>query len=893
MASFTDKPMQFNPYIQQLPVEEMVKVGMIKQDQYDKGVQKIQGQIDQVAGLDIYKDVDKAYLKSKLNQLGGNLTTVAAGDFSNFQLVNSVGGMVKQIGNDKIVQTAVGSTAWLRKQQAIMEKAKKEGKSGVQNEKWFNAEANAWFQDPNAGAVFTEEYINYTDIDAKLRDIAEKVHGADGSIDIPYKRNYEGNVLYYDTQGNASLDPSKGVKKIDDVMLRISVKGRSAEKLLNNFYNNLTPNDQQQLKIDGWYHYRGATKDTFKNDITKTYNINKKILSDAAVDIALELKTNSKLNIAEKAELQTKLTNINKKLTDGSLEKELNTSLSGINNITDLTDYKYKLYTQKHLTTMAQDMADESKKMEILNSPYFEADMKKQDIQYKYWNANLQHSEWKISHKWDVQKWTIEQSQKEAERLKKIYTAIDPGALPTDVDVPSLSKIDGDITAIIGQRDAKGNLIQAGQIDELNSSYAPNIPGGDKMTPTQKSQYLNDLYKKYSENPTSINDNDNKMRKYLEQRKSLEVESYRLINLRDGASKSSKQYDEQLDQSLANETPITTSNGSVLYTPKELFLVSNVATSFKTTTSFSGGTGGFGGGVTTFDTKGFLDKYRGGKYEPIAKAYVKKYYGQQLTPTENVIYNNTVNINQKYSSIASDLVKKKLTAESDYLTKNMPERQTKIGTLNMSNADTKEMVNGLIGNKLIQYESHGGLDVNKSSDFSKSDLEKIQKDPNAKYTIVKKYDGSAELVLNGGGGLTQRIPINAGELQRHFSDVAVVNPWDDIKYTISSSPNKTTNLLALTDATGAVSSRFTGSDIPLLRNTKFANNVRVDVEGDDRNDGGPNDVFQVKMYVQPYVNTPWVMGVLNEKGFVSLTGAQKIFENIGTQTINDFLKKNN
>ena len=93
MASFTDKPMQFNPYIQQLPVEEMVKVGMIKQDQYDKGVQKIQGQIDQVAGLDIYKDVDKAYLQSKLNQLGGNLTTVAAGDFSNFQLVNSVGGM--------------------------------------------------------------------------------------------------------------------------------------------------------------------------------------------------------------------------------------------------------------------------------------------------------------------------------------------------------------------------------------------------------------------------------------------------------------------------------------------------------------------------------------------------------------------------------------------------------------------------------------------------------------------------------------------------------------------------------------------------------------------------------------------------------------------------------
>ena len=97
MASYTDSIPQFNPYVQQLPVEAMVQVGMEKQKRYDEGIQKIQTSIDNIAGLDVATDVDKAYLQSKLNQLGNDLRIVGAGDFSNFQLVNSVNGMTNQI----------------------------------------------------------------------------------------------------------------------------------------------------------------------------------------------------------------------------------------------------------------------------------------------------------------------------------------------------------------------------------------------------------------------------------------------------------------------------------------------------------------------------------------------------------------------------------------------------------------------------------------------------------------------------------------------------------------------------------------------------------------------------------------------------------------------------
>ena len=56
MASYKDPAnIKFNPYVQQLPVEAMAKVGQYKQERYDKGVEKIQQSIDNIAGLEIAK----------------------------------------------------------------------------------------------------------------------------------------------------------------------------------------------------------------------------------------------------------------------------------------------------------------------------------------------------------------------------------------------------------------------------------------------------------------------------------------------------------------------------------------------------------------------------------------------------------------------------------------------------------------------------------------------------------------------------------------------------------------------------------------------------------------------------------------------------------------------
>jgi hypothetical protein len=79
MASFTDQLLPYTPYVAQLPVNAMREVGQIKQAQYQEGVNKIQSELDNVAGLDVVRDVDKQYLQSRLNDLGNNLKKVAAG----------------------------------------------------------------------------------------------------------------------------------------------------------------------------------------------------------------------------------------------------------------------------------------------------------------------------------------------------------------------------------------------------------------------------------------------------------------------------------------------------------------------------------------------------------------------------------------------------------------------------------------------------------------------------------------------------------------------------------------------------------------------------------------------------------------------------------------------
>lgn len=538
MASFTDKIPQFNPYIQQLPIDAMVQVGMQKQAQYDAGVQKIQAQIDNVAGLDVTSK-HKQYLESRLNELGNNLKTVAAGDFSNFQLVNSVGGMVKQLTKDSVIQNAVYSTKMLRDQQAIQKKAKQQGKSSVQNDDDLTDKINGWLSDGDLNSVFTEEYVPYTNIDEKLRKVGEKLKEEKNSVDIPWKTDDQGNVLFFkkDTNGkivSASTDPSSGgEKELDISMQRIKTSGITAQRLLNNFMSSLTENDKRQLMIDAKYNYRGVTTQTLKNDLYSTVSSQKKMLHENLVDIAVELERNDKLTPEQRQAYEAAIADGNAKLSDGTFEKIYAQGIVGIDNISDLNKYKYQIYTEKTLTNLAKDMQLINREQQILNNPIYRAlfDQQKFKFQVEKSEAQLKIQNARLA---IAQRNQLLREEQWAVKLKEKRAKAEEDA---EIDTPITTSLMGDskdyrVSSQTLKADARNEMLLS--VGNLNNEYGSRIFSTTKGQQAQKDA-LDKLYLDYLDNPTKLQNSD--ALTYIRQRKAIEANYDNAANLGSAAEK--------------------------------------------------------------------------------------------------------------------------------------------------------------------------------------------------------------------------------------------------------------------------------------------------------------------------------------------------------------------
>lgn len=361
MASWTDTNIpQFNPYVQQLPVEAMVQVGMHKQQQYDQGIQKIQTNIDNIAGLDVMRDVDKTYLQSKLNELGNNLKTVAAGDFSNFQLVNSVNGMTTQIVKDSNVQNAISSTANHRKNVSVMEKEREKGTLAPENEMDYMHQFSAYDNSDKVGEKFNGRYTPYTDVNKKLFDIAKEVGIDENTVQQLYQTDEQGNVL----------KDKNGVPIWNPVMAEKHLKGKSADKILSAFQNALTPADYNQLSITGKYLNGNKSSEQLFQDVENNYSKNITLASGKIQSISLELAQQNAKNNKD----QTIIDSLNKQKEffesqKNSLEESKSRDLELVQSNPDAV--KANLYTTNYLSKMSHDLSSMTEDTKYSVSPLF------------------------------------------------------------------------------------------------------------------------------------------------------------------------------------------------------------------------------------------------------------------------------------------------------------------------------------------------------------------------------------------------------------------------------------------------------------------------------------------------------------------------------------------
>lgn len=879
MASFTDNPQlltNFNPYVQQLPVDAMREVGMYKQAKYDEGVQKIQTTIDNIAGLDVMNDADKAYLQSKLNALGNNLKTVAAGDFSNFQLVNSTAGMASQIANDKNIQAAVFSTNNIRKLQKELDTARSEGKSSPQNEDFFNTKINQYLQNQEVGQSFNAKYKPYIDLTEKYGKIAKDVEAIEYSYDQPYKTNADGSLKYFITDKSGRLvetTKDKGQPVIDDAMKTITKKGKSAQTILNNFLSSTTEADREQLAIDAAYHYKNATADTFKGDIVKVFDLKKKQAGDRSTELTLALK-NPKISDVDKALMEAELTDIQNKIKDGVYEKEAAESLKSLEDPAKLKSFADKFYTQKYLTNLAQDKSTESYMLELKTNPYAQMNMEKKKFAFEVQKENTRINQWNTDHNFDVLKWRTEQAQKLLEKQEKDREKLgsepitNDGALKTDVK----KVIASDINSKISLNNIRLKKLD-GEFLKQNKNY------------TKKE--LDAFADAYDKNPNSLDLKDNDLRLYLNRRRSIDHDNIHNYSLLKEVKKKTAGIESEIDNTLNSYGGIVDKNGRQLYSSKELYLVGKKLDKLTKVSKVFDPISGDTKSVLKFDkaaAEAVLNQYRGSKYETIARAYINHNTGKPLSYSERLVYDKSKKISEKVTPLVSGLIKRQLDVESDYLTSKMPENFSMSGTLNSKNDIDMQNTAALISDSM--NPELGSLDLKRLQDFDPTVVQKW-KEENAKldYRIVKNYDGSGELIIQKGKEV-QKIPMTPEAFNNYYPRYAQTNPVTKIKSTILASPSNTTNINKRGDA---VNAGFTGYELPLLKDTNFAKSVRFDIEGAKSNEGGKVDGYQIRLYA--FDGKVWHNTVLNQKGYIGEEKIQDAINMIGVDAVMRTLKQ--
>jgi hypothetical protein len=247
MASWTDTPVNFTPYIAEQPVDAMVTVGMSKQRDYLDGLQKVQTYVDSIGGLDVSKQEIKNYVQGKMNLLHQNLNNIS-GDFSDRKLVGQIGGAANKIANDPIVQNGLIATNLIKKGYQDIETARRAGKSNPNNELYFTDAVAAWQNDGQVDTKLNASYSEYYDIVGEVRKVFKDMTGGQelpsgfGSQNI--KRDPATGKVVFDLNytGNQVLMEGIGVDRVQHAIDLVMQNG----------------NAQRQLTIDGYAKYRGV-----------------------------------------------------------------------------------------------------------------------------------------------------------------------------------------------------------------------------------------------------------------------------------------------------------------------------------------------------------------------------------------------------------------------------------------------------------------------------------------------------------------------------------------------------------------------------------------------------------------------------------------------------------
>jgi hypothetical protein len=731
----------------------MVKVGMQKQAQFEQGVQKIQSQIDQVAGLDVLRDVDKNYLQTKLNELGGKLQYVAAGDFSNFQLVNSVSGMTKQISKDENVQNAVSSTAWYRKQAQEMESAIKQGKSSQANIWDFNEKANRYISSTDLKDKFTDRYTQYTDVDKKYMEVLKQLHPNLTEQDIPYERNADGSL---------------NMEKTAAAMSRITKETVSSAQIENALRASLSPDDMNQLSINGRYEFRGLQTPEQLQQYSRT-RFGSQIES---VDTKINKLEGYKNLVVSDAGEYNKTASIIESLKAQKiqLQNNLNEELSMIAANPDQA--KFQIYKNGSIAQFANAFSWETNKTQLLTNPILEAQHWEKDFAMKQSDFNL---------KVRAQDWTEYKGQFDMNMAEKTYNLAVKKQLADLYGVQSGMVFYGGKSTLVKPPDvamqddiSSNNKMANDKFNEILKGV-PNIDAG--MLETALKNYANGDKSALKNIPVEWRDEADMILSSRAEAGRLES-ALRDIKNEVRGSNEFKSQEATLDKLIKNENlpSLTIVDNGVKYsfTPKEIIeynaakVTSNMAGAATPTTSFS---------KNLTDKEKVLSKLdvgTKGLYNIKPKDFLGQSENEKIVSATLNRYQNATSSYKKQVVNFNDAVNKKILERTGGYVPAM----YNINVSNKDGAASRDTWEGIATSALMTYQNTLGGMKGGSAELSQGDIEKgrswfttkggkediqYKKLVQGDKTFLVMTKGEDEVVVPLTDEIVNRLPVNENE----------------------------------------------------------------------------------------------------------------------------------
>lgn len=426
--SHRHQPNIYPEYISPLPADELIKVGIMKQDLYSKGVEKVQSQVDTLDqyGFSLVKDVDKQYFSQEMDKF---LKAVNEGsaktDFSNINNLRNLLSIGKPLENNPLILNAIESSKELQRRQEILKSMKPELRSAA-NDDYFMEDAENWYNDGQVGSKLSsgKAYIPYTDINAK---IAEKLKVLKPDV-AKYLSSRQGGLL--------------------DI---VTIERLTDKKVAEAIQSDLDEKERMQLRLDAKYSLKTMGPENIQaiavKDFQERFDQANKSLTVAGQDL-------------DKFKLmyQTSPTAYNKELLDQAEQRVLEATIAresaeeNINRFSDVTQIDLNTYLPYY---MGNYITSKSRAYSYLKE---EHDYKPDEVYIK----NMEHN---LASARDYQKFLYDRELKGYEaKLKGAKEIPGVGVVPMNND-PSKDISGGNVTGSIS---TKGGVVgqKLAQIDK-------------------------------------------------------------------------------------------------------------------------------------------------------------------------------------------------------------------------------------------------------------------------------------------------------------------------------------------------------------------------------------------------------------------------------------------